>query len=353
MKKYEFVEQTIIKKIKDGEFTINSLLPSEAKLMELCNVSRNVVRQALKNLLHKGITHSIQGVGTFVKMVPKDSSSSSIIGLITFFSHSYIFPNIIDGIDKILHPKGFHLLIGYSHHNKSREKALLHQFIQKGVAGIILEAVGDGSLSSTNYHTIQHIMERNIPVILIDNTIADIPVTSIVLNDYDSGVQSAMYFLQKGHRNYSIFYQNDYFPKIERMRGIKEYLESQKKDITINLFPFSGQGDESNALDVASKLIDSFNGEHLAIYCSSDEDAQYVIQKAKMRELHIGKDISIIGFDNFTPLGITTFNHPSIHMGKIAAREMLDIIEHPEETMPITMTLKAHFIERNSVKKVD
>lgn len=350
MKKYEYVQQTIIKKIKSKEFTKDSLLPSEAKLMKQFDVSRNVVRQALKNLEQKGITRSVRGVGTFVNELPIDPSASSIIGLITFFSHSYIFPNIIEGIDTVLHPKGFHLLVGYSHHSKLREKALLNQFIQKGVAGIILEAVGDGSIATSNYNTIRQIIERNIPVVLIDNTIKNFHATSIILNDYESGVQSAIYFLQKGHRRFAIFYQGDYFPKIERMRGMKEYLEKYPQTTTLSLFPFTGQGEKSNAVDIANTLLDSYKDKHLAIFCSSDEDAQYIIQKVQERGLSIPNNISIIGFDNSTPLGITTFTHPSIHMGKIAAREMLDIIETTDEKETTTITLTANFVEKGSVK---
>lgn len=350
MKKYEYVQQTIMKMIKSGELPINSLLPSEAALMERCNVSRNVVRQALKNLTDKGITQSVKGVGTFVKEVPNNTSHTTIIGLITFFPHSYIFPHIIEGIDSILHPKGFHLLIGYSHHSKIREKALLHQFIQKGVSGIILEAVGDGSPSSSNQHIVEEIMKRHIPIILIDNPMKDIKATSIILNDRMSGRESALYFLNKGHKDFAIFYQKDYFPKIERMMGMKEALEKEGPNISISLFPFTGQGNHSNAREVANSLISSYNKTHLAIFSTSDEDAELIIEEAKKAHLVVGEDISIIGFDNFEPLEITTFTHPSVHMGKIAAREILDLIEDSSDTDAITITLQALFVDRESVK---
>lgn len=349
MKKYEYVEKMIMNTIQRNELKKNSLLPSESSLMKTYNVSRNVIRQALKNLTDKGLIYSVKGVGTFVKEV---HHNTTIIGLITFFPNSYIFPHIIDGIDSILHPKGLSLLIGYSHHDKTREKSLLHQFIQKGVSGIILEAVGDGSPSSSNQHIVEKIIEKNIPVILIDNPMKHINVTSILLNDRISGRESAQYFLNKGHTNFAIFYQKDYYPKVERMEGVKEILEKEGDRVTFSLFPFTGQGKHSSGSLVAKNLISSYNNTHLAIFASSDEDANYIIKEAEIAHLKIQEDISIIGFDNYEPLGITTSHHPSFHMGKIAAREMIDHITSSIQYEPITITLHAKFIERESVKDV-
>ncbi len=351
MKKYEYLQLSIKKKIESEEYPKDTLLPSEAKLMELYKVSRNVVRQALKNLEQLRFTRTMKGVGTFVNEIPTSTSSpSAIIGLITFFSHSYIFPDIIEGIDKILHPKGYHLLIGYSHHSKHREKALLEQFITKGVAGIIIEAIGNGSIESSNYLTLKELEKSGIPIIFIDNKIPHTNYTSINLNDYESGAKSASYLIQKGHTNLAIFYQKDYFPKSERMRGMSEYISRFYPDFSLNVFPFTGQGGLSTAQSIAKEMIDTITTDHIAIFCSSDEDAQVVIEEAKKKNLIVGKDFSIIGFDNFASLGITSFTHPSIHMGKIAAREMLDSIQDKDEA--ITITLSASFVERDSVKNL-
>ncbi|NCB01066.1 MAG: GntR family transcriptional regulator [Spirochaetia bacterium] len=314
------------------------------------SVSRNVVRHALKNLEQKGYSRSVKGVGTFVKEVSSISSSSHIVGLITFFSHSYIFPDIIEAIDKELHPKNFHLLIGYSHHSKQREKALLDQFIQKGVSGIILEAVGDDDITTSNYETLKEIKKRGIPLILIDNHIKEIDVTQIILNDYESGRLCAKYFIEKGHTNFAFFYQKDYYPKTERIRGAKEYIEQHAPTATIKNYPFTGQGKLSNAKESACKMIEEYEGEYVALFCSSDEDALYVIEDINKKGLIIGEDISIVGFDNLTSLAITTFNHPSDYMGKIAAREMLDLMKKRSEKESIIITLGATFIERDSVK---
>jgi GntR family transcriptional regulator len=53
--------------IRAGRAAIGSRLPSEPQLAELFGVSRNTVREAVRQLIAEGILESRQGVGTFVR----------------------------------------------------------------------------------------------------------------------------------------------------------------------------------------------------------------------------------------------------------------------------------------------
>jgi GntR family transcriptional regulator len=52
--------------IQKGRYSINDKLPSESKLAELFQVNRNTVRQAISDLVNKGLVLKKNGVGTFV-----------------------------------------------------------------------------------------------------------------------------------------------------------------------------------------------------------------------------------------------------------------------------------------------
>ena len=60
----------IVELIANGDFALNSRLPSEAKLSTLFNASRPVVREALARLREDGVVVSRQGSGTYVKRQP-------------------------------------------------------------------------------------------------------------------------------------------------------------------------------------------------------------------------------------------------------------------------------------------
>ena len=63
---YYQLKNIILKKIKDGEFSEGSLIPSERDLGENLNISRMTVRQALNQLVSEGVLYREKGKGTFV-----------------------------------------------------------------------------------------------------------------------------------------------------------------------------------------------------------------------------------------------------------------------------------------------
>ena len=63
---YKKVEDTLYKRIKSGEYPLNSRIPTENELSEELNVSRPTVRQALDSLSRHGYLTRVKGKGTFV-----------------------------------------------------------------------------------------------------------------------------------------------------------------------------------------------------------------------------------------------------------------------------------------------
>ncbi len=64
--KYLQISQWLMEMIQKGRYGINDKLPSESKLAELFRVNRNTVRQAIADLVVKGIIQKRNGVGSFV-----------------------------------------------------------------------------------------------------------------------------------------------------------------------------------------------------------------------------------------------------------------------------------------------
>ena len=64
--KYIQISQWLMEMIQKGRYGINDKLPSESKLAELFQVNRNTVRQAISDLVSKGIIRKRNGVGSFV-----------------------------------------------------------------------------------------------------------------------------------------------------------------------------------------------------------------------------------------------------------------------------------------------
>ncbi|NWG03780.1 MAG: GntR family transcriptional regulator [Syntrophaceae bacterium] len=64
--KYIQISNWLIEMIQKGRYAVNDKLPSESKLSELFQVNRNTVRQAISDLVAKGLVQKKNGVGSFV-----------------------------------------------------------------------------------------------------------------------------------------------------------------------------------------------------------------------------------------------------------------------------------------------
>jgi GntR family transcriptional regulator len=64
--KYLQISNWLMEMIQKGRYAVHDKLPSESKLSELFRVNRNTVRQAISDLVAKGLVQKKNGVGSFV-----------------------------------------------------------------------------------------------------------------------------------------------------------------------------------------------------------------------------------------------------------------------------------------------
>jgi len=76
---YETVAEEIENAILDGQYEISSRLPSEQSLADQFEVSRNVVREALKVLQERGLVEVMDGSGAFVAH-PNSEQTTNALG---------------------------------------------------------------------------------------------------------------------------------------------------------------------------------------------------------------------------------------------------------------------------------
>ena len=81
MKKHQLVEAWVKNRIAEGLLIPGDKLASESQLCAQFGVSRNAVRQAIRNLARNGLVESLKGVGTFCRTPAPSSPFSMNVGL--------------------------------------------------------------------------------------------------------------------------------------------------------------------------------------------------------------------------------------------------------------------------------
>ncbi len=347
------IRQWILESIKTGQITPGDKLPSESELCGKLGASRGSIRQAITSLVSDGWLRSKKGVGSFCIM--KDRRLTMDIGLICFHSGSYIFPRISRGCDQIAHRRGFHILLNQSDYDLTREREMLSKLRKRGVDGIIIEPIFDGS-GPSNMDLLEEIEADGIPVVLLDNYFPDRGFTRIAMDDSAGGRLVAAHLWEKGHRSIGIVYGRGYLPKALRKGGALRFLEEQGAGIPAEWIV---ECEEPVSSGRAFEALDAFlsRGGDLptAMICTSDEEAMELYKAAQNRGKRIPDDLSVISFDNSSlaelpGISLTSVDHPGQYMGELATQVLLERVLNPGIACQTTSLISPRLMERGSVR---
>ncbi len=358
MRKYQLVESWAKKAISDGKIAAGEKIPSESQLCAQFGVSRNSVRQAIRNLIQEGWVSSIRGVGTFCRSRLPSTQLTTNIAFVAFFASSYIFPEVIRGCDHILYTKGFNLILNQSEYDLEKERNILLALRKKRVDGIIIAPVYDGK-DRSNASLLEEIQAEGIAIVLCDSTFLDKRFSFVAMDDIAGGAAAASYLWERGHRKIGVFFQDDYLVKIRRAEGVCGFLERQGTPVRYDwIVKFKGQGPSSEASFAAERFLKKAPDLPTAVVCSSDEDALQLIQVAEKYSIRVPQDLSVIGFDNSSIAGLqrvslTSVDHPSFSMGELMTNILLERIFHPDLRFVTRTLITPSIVERASVRALE
>ena len=357
MKKHELVGSWIRKNIIENKFAPGEKLPSESELCAQFGVSRNAVRQAIRDLAQEGWVQTARGVGTFCRSRVPATQLTTNIAFVAFFASSYIFPEIIRGCDHVLYSRGFNLILNQSEYDLDKERSILLFLRKKRVDGIIIAPVYDGK-DRSNAGLLEEMQAEGTAIVLCDSTFLDRRFSFVALDDLAGGAAAASHLWDRGHRKIGVFFQDDYMVKIRRMEGVYGFLERKTSSVRNDwIVRFRGQGPASEAPAAAERFFRAASDLPTAFVCSSDEDALHLIQAAEKYNVRVPRDLSVVGFDNSSVaqlerVSLSSVDHPGFSMGEIMTNILLEKIFHPEIRLVTRTLISPSIIERSSVRSL-
>ncbi|MDY0094103.1 MAG: GntR family transcriptional regulator [Candidatus Vecturithrix sp.] len=358
--KYLQLKEILKHHLRDERYRADQKIPSESELMAQFHVSRSTIRQTLSELVKEGILYKKQGLGSFFSGNPRGNQTRSyLIGVIVPGLSFYIYPQIIQGINDIVHQKRYNIVLGSSDTDPKKEPACLEQLLEKNIDGLLFEpSIGPQQfLDSKTYHLLQAL---TIPVVFMDWALAASEVSYVSLDDVEGGFRATSYLIETGHRHIAYVYPNTHVPGIQRYQGYRKALAAHgieydprltKTNITLNW------RDTNHGYLLMKELIALGTNRPTAVFFFNDETALQAYAAIREAGLKIPDDMSVMGFDDSdlavlaeTPL--TTMIHPKYQIGKWAAEILCDQIEHQGRNTPQQMILHPGIAVRNSVKKL-
>jgi len=198
------------------------------------------------------------------------------------------------------------------------------------------------------------IVDSNVPLVFFDRIVPGLE-TSYVITDNEGGVAELVrYVYEKGHRSLGVITlrSRSYTGKM-RLSGILKCCDELGM-LVKEEWILDGHSTQEGAYQAAKKLFQLEDKPTSLIVCNNLMMLG-VMKAVKELNVKVPEDISVVSFDDsywneiFDP-PITCVAQEPEQMGLIAATMMMDLLMHGSR--PAKTVLKAHFIERASVKQI-
>ncbi len=275
------------------------------------------------------------------------SGHTGIIGFVAADITEYFSNRIIQGVESVFVPYGFHLLFVSGTEFKTNLGDTMAFLNSRKLDGAII------SQSVTQDHRSLEFSPPEFPLLTVNFDYGP-HLPRIILDNYRGGWEAAEHLARKGFsRAGLIMGPADRIASNDRQKGFLDGADNfgltiaQKKIINV---PFDFQG----GVKGMEELLKS-SGNVDSVFCANDYIAVGAIHAAEERGMGVPDDIGVVGFDNrdfsaFWPTPVTSFDQPLYDMGKMAARYLQDRILGGQE-IPIQTVLSSRLIERDSTRR--
>jgi len=342
--KYRLVEDHIKQAIKQRQ--VIHKLPGERALASELGFSYMTIRKAVDNLVSEGLLYRLPTRGTYVADLKTQKPRTRTVGY--FLDHriagglsSPYYSMIFNALEKQTARKGY-ALVYFTETSGSTLRSVLGKL--------------DGVIASSFLRVENLIQEIKaiVPVVVIDNSVADKTIPSVIIDNFSAQVESVDYLCGLGHRRLGFMIgQEDSDVGKNRYEGYKSGLIKHGVEIDPALV-FRGDYTFDSGISGADYLL-SLSDKPTAIICANDSMALGAINKLQQKGIKVPRGMSVVGFDDIdiarqiTP-PLTTVSVP---VNDIAARAfaMLENLIEGRTLENRHVALDAHLIARDTSRE--
>lgn len=276
------------------------------------------------------------------------SGKSKLIGVILNNIANPFFSHLVSELETAAYKNGFLTILATAQNDLDRQCKLLLEMVSQGVDAIILSPV-----HATASEHLNVAISQGLPVVSCVRDLPDCPVSFVGVDDEKSGHLAMAAALEAGH-NSAIFLGG--YPETTTLKGRRSGVQRALKDYGL---PASACSYTAGPLSIefgfeeAQKILS--NGPiDPAIICFNDYIATGVFEAARELGISIGKDISVVSFDN-TPISsaltprLTTVDIFPGEIGKMAVQRASEMAADQVKRRTIDR-LEPKLVMRDSIK---
>jgi DNA-binding LacI/PurR family transcriptional regulator len=296
------------------------------------NVSHSTVSRALRHspLVNPATAEKIRRIAAESNFRPSAVGRSLAtgrtytIGVVVASLAQPFVAEVLAAIEEVASQRGYSVLLASTKGDPEREMAMVQQFEERRVDGVVLIASRVRSISSSL------LAEMRIPMVSVDNQEAPDAACSVFVDNTTATHAAIRFLAQLGHRR--IAYVGDrhgYDSNTLRHDAYQVALESLGLAYDARLV-VDGDSDAEGGMRAMERLL--LGPEHpTAVFCFNDLTALGVLAALSERQLRVPQDISVVGFEDlpiaaFMQPSLTTVRQPRGQIGRIAADSLFAML---------------------------
>lgn len=257
-------------------------------------------------------------------------SPRKTIGIIIDELANFFFIEVADGFDQIISQAGYSMQISSSRWNEEKEFQLVKLLISSQIDGIILAPVNEESES------IRLLESSEIPFLLINVIPKHKGIAYVSCNNIRGGELAAGFFNELNRPSNILITGFPHQSITHRIEGFKDGLNNPENLIHYENIRTYEQGYEmASILMVTNNLMET----ETALFVTNDNVAIGIITRLIELGISIPGQVAVVGYDDiklssFCRVPLTTVSQGIKDIGKIAALELLEMIQHPDRPGP-------------------
>lgn len=360
--KYEVITDDILTRIRNNDFSYDTVLCTEMQLAAQYGVSRITAKRALTDLEQRGVLYRKRGVGSFVARNALNNLNNQSHPATASKIVSFLLPfditkggmfDTIKTVNSTLNDNGYLMSIYISDVSEAKEKTNIRLLLSQNISGLIYYPLRD----NINLKLINEFIYAKIPVIIIDKY-TDCPyIHNVISDNIEGGRLLTEHLISLGHKNIGFL---STAPMEETSTVLNRFGGYFQQMLSAGLSP-----DPANIVcvpyEVTEKDIESGNSPFCdairkmyingvtAFLTENDRVAQLAIHACKTLNLQVPEDISICGFDDqeiAKECGITTIRQDFLGIADKISELMLDSIHNSSFTaqrisVPVELVIRS------------
>lgn len=202
---------------------------------------------------------------------------------------------------------------------------------------------------------VQELFYSDLPVVSLDHAFNN---RMAVLSDNMRGMESLVHYVyEKGHRRIAYIHGNQTAVTERRLTGFYRACEELGLQIPDEYVTECIYHEPVSCYKATKRLL-ALKDRPTCIFFSDDYSYIGGINAVFEENLRVPEDISIVGYDGIhmakmVSPRLTTWQQNTLELGRIAAEQLIEQIEHPRTKPPKHITVNGRLLEGETVRQLD